>query len=327
MKADTKRPLAAVSLDLDNLWSYMRTHGEPGWENYPSYLDVFVPRVLEVLQQLNMKITFFIVGKDATIENNKEYLARLTAQGHEVANHSFLHEQWLHIYSRERIEQEIEEAEKAIAEVTGQKTMGFRGPGFCTNRFLFDVLTERGYLYESSSLPTFLGPLARAYYFRTAPLNRDERKKRKELFGSFKNGLNPTKPYLCQTQNRKLLLELPVTTVPFIKIPFHLSYLMYIARYSVELMQEYMNFAILLCKLSRTPINFLLHPLDLIGRDDSMSLSFFPAMDLDGERKREIFLGSLRILAKHYQLVNLGTFAIHILQKRNIKVVHNRQLF
>jgi hypothetical protein len=27
------KPLASLSLDLDNLWSYMKTHGDPGWED------------------------------------------------------------------------------------------------------------------------------------------------------------------------------------------------------------------------------------------------------------------------------------------------------
>ena len=27
---------ASLSLDLDNQWSYMKTHGDDGWESYPS---------------------------------------------------------------------------------------------------------------------------------------------------------------------------------------------------------------------------------------------------------------------------------------------------
>ena len=38
------KPAASISLDLDNLWSYLKTQGAPGWESYPSYLDQVVPR-------------------------------------------------------------------------------------------------------------------------------------------------------------------------------------------------------------------------------------------------------------------------------------------
>lgn len=34
------RPIASVSLDLDHVWSYLRTHGDPDWEQRPSYLGV-----------------------------------------------------------------------------------------------------------------------------------------------------------------------------------------------------------------------------------------------------------------------------------------------
>ncbi len=47
---------------------------------------------------------------------------------------------------------------------------GFRGPGFSWSPALFEVLVDRGYLYDASTLPTYLGPLARAYYFWTARL-------------------------------------------------------------------------------------------------------------------------------------------------------------
>ena len=44
-------PLATLSLDLDNQWSYMKTHGDAGWETFPSYLDVAVPRILDLLAE------------------------------------------------------------------------------------------------------------------------------------------------------------------------------------------------------------------------------------------------------------------------------------
>ena len=39
-------PNASVSLDMDNLWSYLKTHGDPTWESRPSYLEALVPRML-----------------------------------------------------------------------------------------------------------------------------------------------------------------------------------------------------------------------------------------------------------------------------------------
>ena len=38
-----KKLLASISLDLDDQWSYMKVHGDEGWETFPSYLDVVLP--------------------------------------------------------------------------------------------------------------------------------------------------------------------------------------------------------------------------------------------------------------------------------------------
>ena len=64
------RPLASLSLDLDNLWSYMKIHGDPGWQTRPSYLDAVVPYVLDVLERERLRITFFVVGADAAETRN-----------------------------------------------------------------------------------------------------------------------------------------------------------------------------------------------------------------------------------------------------------------
>ncbi len=60
------KPYASLSLDLDNLWSYQMTHGDPDWEEYRTYLDVLVPTVLDFFAARAQRITFFIVGLDAT---------------------------------------------------------------------------------------------------------------------------------------------------------------------------------------------------------------------------------------------------------------------
>ena len=119
-----KKRIASVSLDLDNQWSYMKIHGDKGWEEYPSYFDIFIPHILNILDELNLKITFFIVGKDTESEENRKFLKMITEHGHEVGNHSYYHESWLQTYSYEEIQNEIISAEKAIEQSTGKKPLG-----------------------------------------------------------------------------------------------------------------------------------------------------------------------------------------------------------
>jgi peptidoglycan-N-acetylglucosamine deacetylase len=315
------KTLASISLDLDNQWSYMKIHGDTGWEEYPSYLDIFVPHVLDVLDELNLKITFFIVGQDAALDKNTKFLKMIVDRGHEVGNHSFHHESWLQSYSKEKIDNEILQAELAIEKVTGKKTVGFRGPGFSWSVDLLEVLRNRNYIFDASTLPTYIGPFARLYYFWTSKLSKEERKERKELFGSFKAGLQPLKPYNWKFSNAQTLLEIPVTTIPFFKIPFHLSYLLYISSFSKLLMKMYLNFAILMCKLTRTHPSFLLHPLDLIGGDNVPQLAFFPGMNISSEQKVIVFKSVIQTLGKHYQLVNMTTLAKSVSNHISTRIV------
>lgn len=304
-----QKSLASVSLDLDNQWSYMKIHGDEGWESYPSYLNAFVPHVLDALDDLDMKITFFVVGKDASMDINHDVLQEIVRRGHEIGNHSFHHESWLHLYSKEEIHREIEEAEEHIERVMGVRTTGFRGPGFSWSPDLLDVLKERGYQYDASTLPTYLGPLARMYYFWTANLSKEEKEERKGLFGSFKDGLRSVKPYYWNLNGHGNLLELPVTTIPIIKTPFHLSYLLFLSGIAKPLMNLYLNTAISACRMTGTMPSYLLHPLDLIGGDQVPELKFFPGMDISSAHKIDIFKEVMNRLGKHYELVNMGIHA------------------
>ncbi len=121
---------ASLSLDLDNQWSYMKTHGDAGWQSHPSYLDLVVPRILEFLAARRLTITFFIVGQDAALEKNRAALRAIVDAGHEIGNHSFRHEPWLHLYSAAELDEEMRQAEEAIEAATGVRPRGFRGPGF-----------------------------------------------------------------------------------------------------------------------------------------------------------------------------------------------------
>jgi len=307
-----KKPLAAISLDLDNQWSYMKIHGDEGWEKYPSYFDIFIPHVLDILDELELKITFFIVGKDCESAGNREYLRMITDRGHEVGNHSYNHESWLQSYTFEEIEREIKAAEEAIYDAAGKKPGGFRGPGFSWSMDLLEVLESRGYVYDASTLPTYLGPLARKYYFMKSDLSKEEKKARQELYGKFSEGFRSLKPYYHNLSGGKKIMEIPVTTMPLFKLPFHLSYLLYISNISTALMDLYLNISLLLCRLTRTPVSFLLHPLDIIGGDKLKQLAFFPGMNIDSDRKTRIFKHVIGKLKNKYQLTGMSIYYSHL---------------
>ncbi len=294
-------PVASLSLDLDNKWSYMKTHGDAGWDRYPSYLDVVVPRFLSVLDARSLQMTVFVVGQDASREENFEAIASIAAAGHEIGNHSFNHEPWLHLYSEQDLVSELARTEEHLERVTGQCPVGFRGPGFSFSETLLKVLIRRGYEYDCSTFPTILGPLARVYYFMSTSLSREEREERKQLFGNVSEGFRPLKPYEWNFDEGRLT-EIPVTTMPLLRIPIHASYILYLAQFSTFVARAYWKTALTLCRMTRVAPSLLLHPLDFMGCDDDRDLAFFPAMKQPAEPKILLVAWMLDELSRHFNV-------------------------
>src|SRR5262249_41679788 len=155
----------------------------------------------------------------------------------------------------------------------------------------------------------YISPLMRRYYFWKSKLLKEERKNRRELFGSFREGFYPLKPFKWELRTNRKLLEIPVSTMPVFKIPFHQSYLIYISSISTAMMKMYLRFSIFMCKMTRTSPSYLLHPLDLIGSDHAPELKFFPGMNVQSEKKIKIFETSMNMLKKHFELLPMGEFA------------------
>jgi len=305
------KPLGSLSLDLDNEWAYLKTHGDPAWESFPSYLDVVVPRFLEILARLQLRVTVFVVGQDAALAKNRAALASIPAAGHEVGNHSFHHEPWLQDYSAARIEAEIVSATDAIVQATGVRPTGFRGPGFSLTRSTLETLARYGYRYDCSTFPTYIGPLARAYYFMTAKLTPEERERRKALFGSVADGLRPLRTYRWDLGEQSLI-EIPVTTFPIFKIPIHFIYILYIASVAPPLALPYFRAALLTCRALGIAPSLLLHPLDFLAGEDVSTLAFFPAMQLKRSRKLAVLERALDIYRELFEVVTVGEHAASI---------------
>lgn len=308
MKQSAPKPIASLSLDADNQWSYMKIHGDEGWETYPSYLDVLAPRALDVLGRHDLRITFFVVGQDAARPENADALAALASAGHEIGNHSFRHEPWLHRYSEPELDEELARAEDAIERATGIHPDGFRGPGYSLSTTTLEVLVRRGYAYDASTLPTYIGPIARAYYFRSARLTAEQRAERELLYGTWADGRRAVKPYRWAVGGQTLL-ELPVTTLPGLKVPIHVSYLLMLSAYSRAAARAYFDTALRLCRLAGVGPSILLHPLDLISGDDVKELAFFPGMQIPVEEKLARVDSYLERLRHHFDVVPVGEHA------------------
>lgn len=100
----------------------------------------YTPKVLDILKRHNAKATFFVLGQLAS--RHKGILARATAEGHEIAAHTWSHINMPHC-SDEKIISEMDRTNSVIAEATGRRPAVMRPPYGATNSRLQDLMMSR----------------------------------------------------------------------------------------------------------------------------------------------------------------------------------------
>ncbi|MGQ0524057.1 MAG: polysaccharide deacetylase family protein [Betaproteobacteria bacterium] len=103
---------------------------------------VVTPQVLDLLDQYEVKASFFCVGEKAAV--HPEIVRDIVRRGHSVENHSHRHPRAFAFYGFFRLRREVELAQTIIAGITGRAPGFFRAPAGFRSPFLDAVLTPRG---------------------------------------------------------------------------------------------------------------------------------------------------------------------------------------
>lgn len=82
-------------------------------------------RCLDMLDTMNIKSTFFVPGIVA--ETYRDTVEEIHRRGHEIACHGYMHESDPNL-SREEMCEILDRSEAILAEITGRKPVGHRGP-------------------------------------------------------------------------------------------------------------------------------------------------------------------------------------------------------
>lgn len=91
---------------------------------------VYTAQILNLLQRYSVHATFFVIGQNA--EQYPALLQRMTAEGHEVGNHTYGHRSLCHMSAAD-LQAQILRGENAVAECTDVRPYLFRPPeGYCT---------------------------------------------------------------------------------------------------------------------------------------------------------------------------------------------------
>jgi probable sporulation protein (polysaccharide deacetylase family) len=111
----------------------------------------YLPQILQILKDNNIKITFFIGGDWAT--KYPEELKTIYQAGHELGNHGENHKKQTQL-NIEQNKREILKAEESIKNVTGVKTVLFAPPYGDINKTVVDTAEGLGYKVIMWSIDT-----------------------------------------------------------------------------------------------------------------------------------------------------------------------------
>jgi polysaccharide deacetylase family sporulation protein PdaB len=102
----------------------------------------YTMRIIELLRKLNVKATFFLVGRQAQMY--PDLVKALVADGHNLGNHTYRHSHMTDISKRDQ-EREITTCGEVIRDITGKAPHLFRPPGGHYNVQVGRLVADLGY--------------------------------------------------------------------------------------------------------------------------------------------------------------------------------------
>jgi probable sporulation protein (polysaccharide deacetylase family) len=111
----------------------------------------YIPKMLEIFKENNIKITFFFEGQWA--EKNPEIVKQISKEGHEIASHGYTHVKYTQC-SKEKYAEDITRAGDVLKKITGVKPNLFAPPYGDFNDDVVKTAENLGYKVILWSLDT-----------------------------------------------------------------------------------------------------------------------------------------------------------------------------
>jgi polysaccharide deacetylase family protein (PEP-CTERM system associated) len=201
-----------ISIDLDE-WYHIRWATGSKISRWPDSLSFFRevynlerPRgdidkptmeILELLDEFNIKATFFILSEVAGYYPH--LVKEIAKAGHEISCHGKTHTD-LWNYTPSTFRKDIKEARNILEDLSGTKVIGYRAPNLVIEDWILPILHDLGFEYDSSVCPSrkLMGKFGRSKSLPEHPYFLSE--------SSFEPGNGP-------------MFEIPIPVFPFIKLP------------------------------------------------------------------------------------------------------------
>ena len=142
-----------LTFDIEDWYNCDFITSDFDWDKYEVRIYQGINRILQELENRNLKATFFCLGWIA--EKHPNVIRKIHSKGHHIGCHSYQHELSFR-FDREGFKQDTEKSKKLIEDLIGESIDAFRAPGFSINEqnlWAFEVLTELGFEYDCSLFP------------------------------------------------------------------------------------------------------------------------------------------------------------------------------
>jgi hypothetical protein len=162
----TDQSVLAVSVDVEDWYHVPAVTGSPfseyedvheffeEWDEEYDYLTEPTHRTLDLLDDLGITATFFVVAD--VVDNYPGLVEEIADRGHEIGCHGLHHECAIDPdtkeprFTRDKYKKQIGTAKRKLEAVAGQEVVGFRAPNAYVGGGVLDVLEELAFEYDSS---------------------------------------------------------------------------------------------------------------------------------------------------------------------------------
>jgi polysaccharide deacetylase family protein (PEP-CTERM system associated) len=144
--------LNALTIDLED-WYQGLEISHACWDGYEDRVVLATHRLLELLLQVKVRATFFVLGHVA--ERHPDLIREVASAGHEVATHGHSHTL---VYQQDpgQFRTELIRCVEKLEELSGTRVLGHRAPFFSITKdslWAIDIVADLGLRYDSSIFP------------------------------------------------------------------------------------------------------------------------------------------------------------------------------
>ncbi|MBS3135522.1 polysaccharide deacetylase family protein [Candidatus Woesearchaeota archaeon] len=216
---------ALLTVDVETDWG-----GRRKADSVNKGIEEELPYIMNLFRKNKVKATFFVSGN--LLPKYKKNILDIKKQGHEIASHGLNHSSLLQM-TKTMFISDIVACRDLFAKELETELLGFRAPQFRIGKEHLDAISSSGFFYDSSLV-------------------------KGTLPGRYSNASIGAEPFKIGK-----LIEIPVSQIPFIRIPMGLLWM------------NFISFPVfrLLFKMSKKPnmLVMYMHPFDLVARKSGKS--------------------------------------------------------